>query len=426
MLANDCYAISGTVSRDGIAIIQIEAQKHKKYQCEVLKKLEVNSFLCIPMKIHKRVLGTIALADTKHRDDFIEIKDTFQVIANFIALEIEHQQTQITLVLHSEIARNIAEGVYLIRASDGVIAFANPKFEEMFGYEPGELVGKHVSVVNAPSEKSQEETAKEIIKSLKKNGVWEGEIKNIKKDGALFWSHATVSTFKHKEYGTAWVSIHKDITDHKRSEMALQESREQLQAIIDNTTSVIYLKDIKGKYILINSRYEDLFHTTREEITGKTDFDIFPKDMAEAFQRNDRIVLEKGVSIEFEEYAPHDDGTHSYISIKFPLHDSLGKIYGVCGISTDITERKKAEIALKQFSKKLVENQELERKRIASELHDSLAQNMIVISNEIQKIISNSPIKKEARESLKMASSLALQTIDDLEPVHQLPSLTNS
>ena len=133
----------------------------------------------------------------------------------------------------------------------------------------------------------------------------------------------------------------------------LQKSREQLQSIIDNATSVIYLKDIHGRYILINKQFERLFHIAKEQIAGKNDHDIFPKEMADKFRENDLMVVENGTPIGFEEIAPHNDGIHTYISIKFPLHDLSGKIYAVCGISTDITDRKRMEDALKIYSGEL-------------------------------------------------------------------------
>ncbi len=142
----------------------------------------------------------------------------------------------------------------------------------------------------------------------------------------------------------------KFITERKRVENALSQSREQIQSILDNATAVIYLKDTQGTYILINRQYQNIFHVTKEEIVGKTDYDIFPKEMADAFQANDRKVLKAQAPLEMEEVALRDDGPHTYISIKFPLFDSNGIAYGVCGISTDITERKRAEKMLLESS----------------------------------------------------------------------------
>ncbi|RLJ17882.1 hypothetical protein DJ030_12815 [bacterium endosymbiont of Escarpia laminata] len=123
----------------------------------------------------------------------------------------------------------------------------------------------------------------------------------------------------------------------------VQVSEERLQSILDNTSSVIYLKDCAGKYLLINRRFEELFHLSREEIFGKTDYEIFPKEAADAFRAVDNKVLETGELLELDEQAPHDDGNHDYLSVKFPLYDAAGKTYGLCGISTDITARKRLE-----------------------------------------------------------------------------------
>jgi PAS domain S-box-containing protein len=127
------------------------------------------------------------------------------------------------LRLQNQIFETIAEGVYLIRTSDGIIVYTNPKFEKMFGYETGELYGKHVSVLNAPHDKqSPLNIAEEIMKALHETGEWRGEIKNIRKDGTTFWCLAVVSMFEHPKFGSVWISAHTDITARKRAEEAVQ------------------------------------------------------------------------------------------------------------------------------------------------------------------------------------------------------------
>jgi PAS domain S-box-containing protein len=100
--------------------------------------------------------------------------------------------------------------------------------------------------------------------------------------------------------------------------------------------------------MLVNRRFEDIFHLTQAQVAGKTDHDIFPRYLADALRANDRRVLKQCCALELEETAPHDDGPHTYLSVKFPLLDEGGDAYGVCGISTDISGRKKAEQLLKE------------------------------------------------------------------------------
>jgi PAS domain S-box-containing protein len=131
----------------------------------------------------------------------------------------------------------------------------------------------------------------------------------------------------------------------KRAEQSLIRSEQQLHAILDNSATIIFLKDMQGRYLLINKRFEEVFHVTKEDVLGRTDYEIFPPELAQRFQANDRAVLAAGKPLSVEEYAPHDDGLHAYISTKFPLEEPDGAVTGVCGITTDITDRKRLQAA---------------------------------------------------------------------------------
>jgi len=128
------------------------------------------------------------------------------------------------LRLDSAMLENMVEGVVLVGGDDGIIIYANRQFASMFGYSPGELAGKHVSILNSPTDKNPEDTATEIISALHERGVWSGEIRNIRKDGTTFWTHANVARFEHTSYGTVWVSNQHNITTRKESEMAVKKN----------------------------------------------------------------------------------------------------------------------------------------------------------------------------------------------------------
>ncbi|MGH2404947.1 MAG: ATP-binding protein, partial [bacterium] len=129
------------------------------------------------------------------------------------------------------------------------------------------------------------------------------------------------------------------------AELARQEGR--LQAILDNSPAVIYLKDLEGRYVLVNSRFETLFHTTCEAVLGKVDHDLFPPVLAQMYRENDAKVIESGGPLEAEEIAVVDGATRVYSSIKFPLRGAAGEPIALCGISIDITERKAANEEIK-------------------------------------------------------------------------------
>jgi PAS domain S-box-containing protein len=162
-----------------------------------------------------------------------------------------------------------------------------------------------------------------------------------------------------------------EIVERKQAQEALRESESRLQGILDNTSAVIYIKDIEGRFILINRQYEKLFHVTQEKIQGKMSYDVFPKETADTFRANEQKVLEAGVPLQFEEVALRDDGIHTYIAIKFPVYNAAGNPYGVCGISTDITDRKQAEEQIKNQNL-LLEQAVQEKQREMEILFDRL------------------------------------------------------
>src|SRR6266436_8593392 len=131
--------------------------------------------------------------------------------------------------------------------------------------------------------------------------------------------------------------------ERQRVEEALRASEQRLQDILDNTTAVVFVKDLELRYISVNREYERRHQVQRDQICGKTDFDIHPHDVAETARANDRQVIEAGTPIQFEEAVPMAEGERQYVVVKFLLRDRATKPYAVCGIATDITELKRAE-----------------------------------------------------------------------------------
>ena len=183
-----------------------------------------------------------------------------------------------------------------------------------------------------------------------------------------------------------------DVTERKRAEEALRQAKEELSNysrdleqqvsirtkeitnILKYTPDVVYVKDRDGKYVLVNSRFEELFGVSNEEVRGKTDYEIVLQEVADQFRKNDLIVLEQGKSLQTEERVVHNGDVHTYLSVKFPVYDESGAVNGVCGISTDISAVKKAQDQLRLLSGRIMASQEKERTAIARELPDELGQ----------------------------------------------------
>ncbi len=211
--------------------------------------------------------------------------------------------------LERQILANMAEGVNLARRRDAVIVYANQPFERMFGYGPGELVGRHISVLNASDGLTPALAVADVLQSLERDGLWAGTIRNVRKDGEGFQSHAVITAFEHPEHGEVWLSAQHEVPVRESGEA--HEDHRALEELIDSSTAVIYIKDLDGRYLRINRQYEELFDVTNESVCGQTDHALFPAETAERLRANDARVLEHGGPLEFDEVVPHDDGPHT-------------------------------------------------------------------------------------------------------------------
>jgi PAS domain S-box-containing protein len=130
----------------------------------------------------------------------------------------EHTRADEQLRLQSTVLRRAAEGVCLVRSSDAVIVYANERFEEIMGYEHGELEGRPVTDINWEDEPGQAElVAKQISADVERFGEARCELRNRRKDGSLIWCEAHVVAFDHPEHGRVWVSVQQDVTSQREA-----------------------------------------------------------------------------------------------------------------------------------------------------------------------------------------------------------------
>jgi len=140
----------------------------------------------------------------------------------------------------------------------------------------------------------------------------------------------------------------------------LRETEARLQDIMDHSPAIIFLKDLDGRYLLCNRAFEHLSGRSRAEILGHFDSDLLTPEDALMARSNDARVLTAGKPMEFEETTTNPANNHTYLSHKFPIRDSQGRIYAICGISTDITDRKAAEEQKLIMERQILESQKLE------------------------------------------------------------------
>jgi PAS domain S-box-containing protein len=252
-------------------------------------------------------------------------------------------KTEKALELQSLIARNIAEGVCLIRAIDGIIVYTNPKFEQIFGYDSGELNGQHISTINYDDGTgTAHDVYHQTIAHLEALDEYTYTVQNVKKDGTPIWCRATAARFDHPEHGTVYASVNEDITERRQAELALQE----MSIAMSNAVEGIARLDSQGRYISVNRAYAALLGYLPEEIIGMDwQQTVYPDDLAialagyEAMLRQDKVELEiRGI---------RKDGVIFYKHVTMvAAYDPEQQFTGHHCFLKDISDRKQAEAAL--------------------------------------------------------------------------------
>ncbi|MEF8727159.1 MAG: CHASE domain-containing protein [Accumulibacter sp.] len=181
-----------------------------------------------------------------------------------------------------------------------------------------------------------------------------------------------------------------------QSNRKLAASEGRLKAFFDNATSLVWIKDLQGQFLVVNRHTEAVLGLPRERLLGHTVAEIFPQNEAADFTSNDRQVLEAGHSLEFEESALLADGRRTYVSVKFPLRDAGGRIDALGAICTDISDRKEAEESLRaSLDEKTV---------LLKEVHHRVKNNLQIITSLLNLQLNRTQIP-EARETLRDTQS---------------------
>ncbi|HVU24633.1 MAG TPA: PAS domain S-box protein [Opitutus sp.] len=265
------------------------------------------------------------------------------------------------------IAENTSDVIWLYDLAAQGFSYVSPSVVAQRGYRPEELLGRPLTF-SLPDDAARRvadalaaETAATPATGRRNFNL---EVDQRHKDGHLVPTEVVASLLRDGTgRPTHLLGITRDITERRRAREALEKfsteleqqveertaelaaSQKQLRTLVDNLQSVIYMKDRSGRYLLVNPHYERVTGIVAKTIFGKTDVDVMPAAVAERLMAQDRRVMESGEALIAEETVLNADGTpRHYLSTKVPLFDEQGSVYGICGISSDITSLKQAEI----------------------------------------------------------------------------------
>lgn len=259
---------------------------------------------------------------------------------------------------------------------NGTITFANKQVGELTGYTVEELIGKDFSFLLHPSWLQQvfNHYTNQFQQRIPSTTL---EFITRTKNGQQKWVEQTAQLLMKDDQVQGYQCMMKDITEKKKIELELKESEQRqkenqsrLEAILENTTSLIFIKNLDGRYIMINRRFREVMGVSDEMVINKTDYDFSEKEAADHFKRLDDEVISTRKPVETEEWIYGPEGRKNLLVIKFPLIDHRRKIFGISGIATDITDRVLYQQKLIEARKNAEEAKQLQEQFLANMSHE--------------------------------------------------------
>lgn len=268
-------------------------------------------------------------------------------ISDLKYLEAELQQTAVHLRTAQRIAR-VGSWEYELATEE--ITWSDQVFE-ILGYDPAQSTPSYSQFLSQVQPGDRERHAALVERAIATGEPYEIEYGFTHPDGTTHYALARGEVLDdHTGTITHLLGTIVDITEMRRTEVALRDSETILDALLEYAPTVIYVKDLDWRYLLVNNAFPT---PTPADAIGHTDDELFDPEIAEQFRHNDREVIALGEAREYQEVLQVGDRTYIYLSLKFPLLDREGRPYALCGISTDITDRQAAEARLAELRDRL-------------------------------------------------------------------------
>jgi PAS domain S-box-containing protein len=285
---------------------------------------------------------------TKNGDTYSDSTNLFDSLIKLI--EERKKAMNEILKLSKAVEQNPASIV--ITDINGDIEYVNTKFCNLTGYQREEVIGKNPRILT--SDTTPKEYFTDLWETILSGNEWHGELQNKKKNGEFYWESALISPIINEDkITTHFIAIKEDITERKLAETEKLRQSGLITSLLDSIPDFIFFKDINGVYLGCNPSFAEFVGKSKNEIIGKTDYDLFDKEIADFFRFNDNEMLSKNQSRHNEEWITYPDGRKLLIdTLKTPYFASDGSLIGLLGISRDITKRKVAEEELRQSSQK--------------------------------------------------------------------------
>ncbi|MEJ8818933.1 PAS domain S-box protein [Lacibacter sp. H407] len=342
------------------------------------------------------------------------------VTSDITAIKLNEEKVQQANQKISAMLASTNEGFYMI-APDHTIVLVNEAGKQIMRLTTNLLCREGDSILKY-IKPEREIIFQKIFTNVLNGRVEENELFFETVEGDL-WIQNTYFPVRDEANKVIAVCISvKNVTERKLVDQAwekLREEREEyqfrLQSILDNTPLIMFIKDLEGRYLLINRSFREAFELSDEVVIGKTDFDFEEDDAAIRYREADEQVIAEMVHVQTDETVQMADGEHNLLIVKFPLFDRDNILYGVGGIATDITERVQSREKLVEAKRKAESAEQLQEQFLANMSHEirTPLNGIIGMTN----ILQHTPLSEEQDEFvqiIRQSSDNLLMLINDI------------
>ncbi|MBD2429170.1 PAS domain-containing protein [Phormidium sp. FACHB-1136] len=395
-------------NQETLAVSNIYQAGFQPCHIELLEQFQAKALAIVPIFAGETLWGLLAVYQNSDFRPWLEGEiNLLQQIGSQLGMGIYqaslHEQVQTELQQRQRAEAVLRQQLGAIESAvDGIATLQNDRYVylnsahvKLFGYETAEeLIGQSWTILYSPEMLAQIEQT--VFPTLQKQRYWQGELVATHKDGTTFPEFVSLTLLD----DNVLVCVCRDITAQKQIEDQLQKVQDQMMAILNELPAVVYTKDLLGRHTFVNKAFVDLFGCERSDIIGRINHEFFDAETAARLQENDDALIAQGILPPFEETVLFVDTPKTFLSHKFLLCYEDGQPYALCGISTDISERKQTELEL-QAQKKLIESAIQTNPDLLVYLFDVPSQSLLFVSDSVANILDYT-----AAEILAMGADL--------------------
>ncbi len=333
----------GWVLKRKKALLTNDARRDRRAAGLPRGHIRIDRFLGVPAMSGRKLLGILALANPAAQYTARDL-DAAQKLARAYAIILQRKQAEDARREADRRFRTIVASTKdTIYTADlrGKLTYVSPMAAE-FGYDPQELLGRHVVEFAHPDDR-------DFIAKAWANAVKTGRTLPIlpyrlrRKDGTYAYCEQKSGIVFNGGRPAYITGVIRDVTEQKATELRLKESEALMRMVFDAAKDAMFIKDMNGMYVKVNRACAEMMGTTPEAMMGRTDSDYFPPETAAEVFRTDSEVVRTGRTLSLNHNRPFPSGARYVNVIKTPLRNIRGETIGLLGVARDISELKRME-----------------------------------------------------------------------------------